>query len=98
MSKSYYNVAGIEDLETSTLASAANIEEIAHQMQATAGLIADGTLGSAADSHGESAHVQQQISQKLHEVQSLIQQTTAHAKESALQNDLHGASTLGWGG
>lgn len=98
MSKSYYNLAGIEELESGTLSSAAHIEDIAHQMQSTAGLIADGTLGSAADAHSESAHIQQQVSAKLHEVQNLIQQVTAQAKESAMQNDAHGATTLGYGG
>lgn len=96
--KSYYNIPGIEEMESHTLGSAANIEEIASQMQATAGLIADGTLGAAADSHADSAHTANMISQKLHEVQTLVQQTSCQAKESSIANDSSGAQTLGWGG
>lgn len=98
MSKTYYNLAGVEDLEQFTNTTRVQIEESASALLTQAGIIADGTRGFAADSHQETAMLADQVSAKAAEVTAMVQHAVQEARNATMDVDTQGAKLMSFGG
>lgn len=98
MAKTYYNLPEVEALEAFAEGQIAALEESAQTLLAHGGIIADGTRGTAADSHEETAAISDQVSTKAREVITMVRGATSDAREKTIEQDAHGASMVGFGG
>lgn len=97
MSKTYYNLPGVEELEAFVMSTHGHLEESAHNLLTHSATLADGTRGQMADSHEETAQISDQVSAKGREVIQLIHNATQEAREQTIAQDSHGASMVGLG-
>src|SRR5690625_141007 len=96
MSKTYYNIPGCEELEAFLTSSLSHVEDKAAELLSSGGVIADGTRGSAAEAHGETTQITDQISGKAQDVIAMIHGVVKTAKEETISTDMAGAGMTGW--